>query len=216
MGARGGIALTEVEFKNLIPNIYKKDSKLGLLFEFLGYTGLRASEYIQVSRQWNIKRTKWISFTPLKNGEARRIHWPKSIDITQELPEFTNYRQLERFFKTINNVCGEELKALHREGLILHDMRNTFCTMVCNKCSNPMQAVGVTGHKKVDTLMMYYKKDPNTIAEIYESLHDKPYSIADSKQAILNQLKIVQRESRLKDGEIKHLERQLKEMKKEA
>lgn len=147
--------------------------KLKAILLLLFYTGLRRQEFLDLKRSnINLKDNSLIVRIPTKNREERVVFFPKRVNIALE--EY--FRDEEENINAFN-ITDAQLKYLIQQlkpfapkdkDFSIHTFRHSFANLLASKEVDIRVAQKLLGHKSLESTIIYYNPDINTIKKIYK------------------------------------------------
>jgi integrase/recombinase XerC len=169
------------EFEKLVGNAMSfyshfQPNKSKAILYFLYYTGLRKGELLNIKREdINLDECSAIVRTPTKNKMERTVFFVK--DLVPHLQEYFNSEpeegnafclsvmKLYHFFACIKSFLPKEKK----KGFNVHSMRHSFARMLASNDVDMRIAQKLLGHKSLNSTLIYYDPDLETVRKIYKS-----------------------------------------------
>ncbi|MBN2664813.1 MAG: site-specific integrase [Bacteroidales bacterium] len=176
--------IEEIQFSN----DYKHLNRIRDYFLFMVYTGLRYSDFVNLTKdEVNIKNIDdmFLSFNPIKTETTsnKRVYVPLKQKAVEIIKKYQN-EDSENIFshkdtfrlgnKITNQYFNRELKTLGvlchiKKNITCHVARHTFATIILN-AGVPIDVVSkLLGHTSISTTMIYAKTLP---VKIKDSLKD--------------------------------------------
>lgn len=152
------------EFKLLINQVPKKDTKARISFLLAYASGLRISEVLRIKKE-HFKETS-LFIQESKYGVERFVPIPKGWkeDFFKELPINSTSRTLERKFKKYSKLANLP------DHYTFHSLRHGFATR-CLESGIPINQVQMLlGHSNVSTTSVYIKASPVDALKNYTEL----------------------------------------------
>jgi site-specific recombinase XerD len=167
-------------------------NKIKDYFIFLCHTGLRWGDFVKLNRTYYNENTNKIKLQAQKTfGDCEIFLWDIAKEIAEKYNfEFNNYtnqafnREIKDLFlkyelysephtKTYYQQGRKTLTAPKRDFISSHTGRKTFISMLFEDGFDTFAVMGMTGHKKVDTLKHYADKFGKNRDDKMKEVNDK-------------------------------------------
>lgn len=140
-------------------------------------TSMRSAEIVNLTKERTFLEKRFVHLENTKNGEARDVPLSKrAVELLKKvwdkndlLDENGEHRIFSMKDGTRDVYFREAKRIAQVEGITFHDSRATAMTRLAKKLVNPVMLAKVSGHKKVDNVMIYYRESPTEIADMIDS-----------------------------------------------
>jgi len=160
------VAISELEFTELIKNTKMKHHKLAFLLGF--GAGLRISEILKLEIR-DVKVRESIFVRQGKGGKDRVVPYPKGLkeEYLRLLPIKCGERALEKAFKGASRRAG---LLIVKPSLHFHSLRHGFATQAV-KQNIPIHHIRtMMGHSNISTTNVYLESNPKDALKSFEDL----------------------------------------------
>lgn len=158
-----------VNYGRCSKEINMRQSALIMLF---ATTGCRNEEAVSLKRV-DIDSAPAVTFRDTKNGQDRRV--PISHELYARLQRLTPNNEYifagSRGSKLTQQAVNRDLKLRAelcgiKKRVYSHLFRHSFCTEMVNQGVNPLELAKITGHRDLQSLMVYYHQSINEAQKI--------------------------------------------------
>lgn len=197
MGARKGMALTEVEYIKIKASIERAHRfDLLIYFEIMVKTGIRPSDWSHLAGSYKKHQCQMFEVFIQKQSKLKEGKKPVFVKRFIKLPDMVfkaiqeGTFQLKPYGESWVRQKAQQIQKLIKgekfyRNISPNDFRHTFVTFCKHRGFDIADVQTVTKHASLDSLMHYFDSDIDLIEQIYDSVNNDRYELMNNPKLLM-------------------------------